>query len=117
MMTARPCAHACPKCERDDRELPRMRATVREVAGSFGIPIERILDGTDRERRATVARQVAVWMLSERFPRATYDRIARLTGYRERSGPSHALGYVERRMRVDPRLHAHIASLREQVAA
>lgn len=94
-----------------------MRALVEHVAEFYAVPIERLRNPDNRSRSVIEARQMACWIVSETMPHLRYDAIAELVGYRERSGPSHAIASIERRLRTDDNLVAALTMLRAAVAA
>ena len=71
--------------------LPHFLYRERRQQHAFGIP----------QGEPIAARKVAAWMLCERFPYASVTTISRILGYRERSGASHAVAYLERRIASD----------------
>lgn len=89
-----------------------LREVIADVAAYFEIPVERLTNVTWRDRRSSDARMVAAWMLCEAFPAERVETISRLLGYRERTGASHAVTYLERRIGTDLRMRADLAALR-----
>jgi len=95
-----------------------MRRIIGQVATYFEIPPEVLTNMEWRDRETMEARRLAAWLILENFPNAQLKTISRVLGYRERSGASHAVAVLEKKL-ADPnaQVHKDIRLLRELVAA
>lgn len=112
----RPCGHPCRECAKPVY-TSEMRELVGKVADYYELDPIRMTNMTYRDRLTTEARKAAAWMLCETYPSAGLDIIAPLLGYRDRSGVSHAVRVVEKKLQRGPTMRAVIEDLRKQVRA
>jgi len=104
---------------RELREERRLVGSIRHisevVADYYGTDLETLATG--RSSEACEARYFATWLATEKHPHTAVRRIGRIVGYKDRTGPYHALGVLEARLEEDVHLREVLAELRLLVAA
>ncbi len=98
--------------------LPKKRdiapeGIVQAVAGSFGLPVERLL-GRDRSREAALPRQIAMYLLREETG-TSLPQIGDLLGGRDHTTVMYGCDKVADLLERDERLRRQVSQIRENI--